>query len=145
MTRAKEELYLSHARMRDFRGNTVTTVPSMFLDELPESAIQAIDAGGGIDRALDHWRGGGAAAEQGWSDAGIRPKPKPIPPRAPAGDESGRAFVVGMLVHHAQYGNGRIVDVSGQGSVRRVKIRFSTAGERTFIADKVNLEIIRKA
>ena len=50
-----------------------------------------------------------------------------------------------MLVRHANYGTGRIVEVSGQGVLRRVKIRFATAGERTFIADKVNLEIIRKS
>ena len=56
----------------------------------------------------------------------------------------GRGFVEGMLVRHATYGMGRIVEVSGQGALRRVKIRFSTAGERTFIADKVTLEIVRK-
>jgi DNA helicase-2/ATP-dependent DNA helicase PcrA len=39
---------------------------------------------------------------------------------------------------------GRIVEVSGQGALRRVKIRFFTAGERTFIADKVTLEIVRR-
>jgi DNA helicase-2/ATP-dependent DNA helicase PcrA len=145
MTRAKEELYLCHARMRDFRGNTLYTVPSMFLEELPEEAIQAIDQSGETHAAIEHWRGGGAAAQQGWTDAGVRPKPDPIPPRVPEGAGEGRAFVAGMLVHHATYGNGRIVEVSGQGALRRVKIRFATAGERTFIADKVTLEILRKA
>ncbi len=49
-----------------------------------------------------------------------------------------------MLVRHANYGNGRIVEVSGQGALRRVKIRFASGGERTFIADKVTLEVLRK-
>jgi DNA helicase-2/ATP-dependent DNA helicase PcrA len=35
MTRAMEELYLSHSRLREFRGNTLYAVPSMFLEELP--------------------------------------------------------------------------------------------------------------
>jgi DNA helicase-2/ATP-dependent DNA helicase PcrA len=144
MTRAKEELYLCHARLRDFRGNTFNTVPSMFFNELPEEAIEAIDHSGGSPSAIEHWRSGGSAAEQGWTDAGLRPRPAPIPPRTPEGD-GGRAFVAGMLVHHANYGNGRIVEVSGQGALRRVKVRFATAGERTFIADKVKLEILRKA
>jgi DNA helicase-2/ATP-dependent DNA helicase PcrA len=143
MTRAKEELYLTHARMRDFRGNTLYTVPSMFLEQLPEREIRAIDLSGGSHPALDEWRGGGAAAQQGWNDAGVRPKPAPIPPREPEGGK--RTFVVGMLVKHASYGNGRVIDVSGQGALRRVKIRFATAGERTFIADKVTLEVVGKS
>ncbi len=144
MTRAKEELYLCLARMREFRGNTMYTVPSMFLDQLPQESIQAVDLSGGTHEAIDQWRGGGAAAQQGWNDAGVRPKAAPIPPRAPEGGGA-RAFVVGTLVRHATYGNGRIVEVSGQGALRRVKVRFSSAGERTFIADKVTLEIIHKS
>jgi DNA helicase-2/ATP-dependent DNA helicase PcrA len=49
-----------------------------------------------------------------------------------------------MIVRHATYGQGRIVEVSGNGVLRKVKIRFTTAGERSFIADKVKLEIVRK-
>ncbi|HEY7328432.1 MAG TPA: UvrD-helicase domain-containing protein [Gemmataceae bacterium] len=145
MTRAKEELYLCHARSREFRGQTVYPVESMFFRELPTEAIEHIDSTGGYGApaAFEQWRGGGAAAEQGWHDAGVRPRPASTAPRTPAnGDEKG--FVEGMLVRHASYGMGRIVEVSGQGSLRRVKIRFSTAGERTFIADKVTLEIVRR-
>src|SRR4029077_9894235 len=76
MTRAKEELYLCHARLREFRGNTLYAVPSMFLDELPADAIQHLDlsaSAGGTLAAIEHWRGGSAAALEGWTDAGIRP------------------------------------------------------------------------
>jgi DNA helicase-2/ATP-dependent DNA helicase PcrA len=144
MTRAKEELYLCRAMRREFRGNTFSTIPSMFLNELPVDAIQVVDQSGGTHQAIDYWRSGSAAAQEGWTDAGVRPKPAPIPPKAPEGGGQ-RTFVVGMLVRHASYGNGRIVDVSGQGALRRVKIRFSTGGERTFIADKVTLEMVRKS
>jgi DNA helicase-2/ATP-dependent DNA helicase PcrA len=50
-----------------------------------------------------------------------------------------------MLVRHATYGTGRITQVSGHGALRKIKIRFQTAGERSFIADKVKLEIVRRA
>src|SRR5262249_15123338 len=36
MTRAKEELALSHARRREFRGRSFYAIESMFLNELPE-------------------------------------------------------------------------------------------------------------
>jgi DNA helicase-2/ATP-dependent DNA helicase PcrA len=146
MTRAKEELYLCFARRRDFRGNQQDTVASMFLDELPHEAIEHHDLSTGHTdavSALDHWRSGGPAAEVGWTEAGVRPRPGPIPPRLPEGGD-GRGFAEGMLVRHATYGMGRVVELSGQGTLRRVKVRFTTAGERTFIADKVNLEVVRK-
>ncbi len=145
MTRAKEELYLSHARSREFRGQTVYPVESMFYRDLPADALEHIDFAGGNSgpAAFEEWRNGGEAAEQGWQDAGVRPKPAPILPRAPTAREE-KGFVAGMLVRHATYGMGRIIEVSGHGALRRVKIRFSTAGQRTFIADKVTLEIVRK-
>src|SRR5205085_8984131 len=77
MTRAKQELYLCHARLREFRGQTLYAVPSMFLEELPPEAVehnnlaaQPLSAGVGAD----HWRSGGAAAAPGWADGGIAPK-----------------------------------------------------------------------
>jgi DNA helicase-2/ATP-dependent DNA helicase PcrA len=142
MTRAKEELYLCHARSREFRGQMVYPVESMFFRELPAEAIEQVDCTSGrSESAFAEWRSGGAAAEQGWHDAGVRSKPAPL--RVPEKHEE-KGFAEGMVVRHGTYGMGRIVAVSGHGGHCRIKIRFSTAGERTFIADKVNLEIVRK-
>jgi DNA helicase-2/ATP-dependent DNA helicase PcrA len=143
MTRAKEELYLCHARLRDFRGNTLYAVPSMFLDELPPTTVEHVDVSS-TARAADLYRGGGGpAARQGWDEAGVPPIPLPVPPRWAAGD--GPGLTEGMLVRHASYGVGRVTEVSGYGAMRKVKIRFQTAGERSFIADKVQLEVVRQA
>src|SRR5262249_19112359 len=57
MTRAKEELYLTHARLREFRGNTLYVVPSMFLGELPED-IAYHDLSPAGQSAADQWRSG---------------------------------------------------------------------------------------
>ncbi len=43
LTRAKEELYLSYARLREFRGQTLYAVPSMFLEELPPEGVENVD------------------------------------------------------------------------------------------------------
>jgi DNA helicase-2/ATP-dependent DNA helicase PcrA len=141
MTRAREELFLCHGRLREFRGTTLYAVPSMFLEELPPEPVQWVDlsaSAAGTARAMDAWRGGSEASRHGWSEAGVRPLPEPVKPKQPQG-----ALTEGMLVRHANYGVGRIVEMSGHGAMRKVKIRFST-GERTFIADKVTLEIMRK-
>jgi hypothetical protein len=47
-------------------------------------------------------------------------------------------------VRHPNYGTGRIIEVSGYGALREAKIRFRAAGERSLIADKVTLEVVRK-
>src|SRR5262249_52958516 len=110
MTRAKEELYLSHARLRDFRGNTLYAFPIMFLNELPPEAIESVALSASGSSALDAWRTGGAAARQGWTDAGIPGIPLPVPPRRRA-EEGG--YAEGMLVKHANYGTGRVIEVFG--------------------------------
>jgi DNA helicase-2/ATP-dependent DNA helicase PcrA len=137
MTRAKEELYLCHARLREFRGRALYAVPSMFLEELPhDDAVESLDlchhSGG---PPADAWRGGPSAADVGWTDAGYPPRQSKAKP-----DENG--YAVGVIVEHGMYGRGLITDVSGHGALRRLKVRFAKHGEKTFVADKVKLTVI---
>jgi DNA helicase II / ATP-dependent DNA helicase PcrA len=143
MTRAQEELYLCHARLREFRGTAMSAMPSMFLEELPPEGVERLDLAPIAAQAHNDWRGGSAAAEQGWYDAGLyRPKPD-----RRAGDLSppvtnAPGYSTGMLVKHDNYGLGRVTEVSGYGALRKVKIRFSTHGEKTFVADKARLTVV---
>jgi DNA helicase-2/ATP-dependent DNA helicase PcrA len=141
MTRAKEELYLCHARMREFRGQILYAVPSMFLNEVPPHAVEMIDLSLTSGRkALESFRGGGGpAARQGWEDAGVE-IPLPIPPKS----RDNELYAVGTLVRHANYGVGKVVALSGYGAMRTVKIRFQTAGEHAFRTSHVKLEVLRK-
>ncbi len=43
ITRAREELYLSHCRVREFRGQRNAAIPSPFLRELPAEALDVRD------------------------------------------------------------------------------------------------------
>ncbi len=132
MTRAKEELYLCHARLREFRGTALYAVPSMFLEELPLEQVETIDLSAGAAgtvSAMNEWRGGVAAASAGWEDAGVAP---PV----------NGGLAAGVRVRHDNYGLGMVTDVSGYGALRKVKIRFPAYGEKTFIADKVKLTIV---
>jgi DNA helicase-2/ATP-dependent DNA helicase PcrA len=49
-----------------------------------------------------------------------------------------------MLVRHDAYGQGRVTQVTGYGVMRKIKVRFSGHGEKTFVADKAKLAIIGK-
>jgi DNA helicase II / ATP-dependent DNA helicase PcrA len=146
MTRAKEELILCHARLREFRGQTLYAMPSMFLGELPESAIEAIDLSAQVaGQAIPTWRSGPASADSGWRDAGIPLRSRSTDDIESRTSDTCQDFVEGMLVKHDAYGTGRVVGVGGYGALRTVKIRFSTAGERSFRVEKAKLTIVRTA
>ena len=56
ITRAKEELQLSYAVTRDFRGVRRRTIPSSFLMEMPRDEMEMVDAAGAFDAAaFDPW------------------------------------------------------------------------------------------
>jgi DNA helicase II / ATP-dependent DNA helicase PcrA len=141
MTRAKEELYLTHCRLREFRGQTLYAVPSMFLDELPEDGVEHVDlsaSAGGTRRAMEAWRGATVSASTGWYDTGF----SRTSTRKNDSDAPRAGYDVGVLVMHDSYGVGKITDISGQGALRKLKVRFN-GGERTFIADKAKLSIVQ--
>lgn len=149
MTRAKEELNLCHARLRDFRGQAAYAVPSMFLEELPAEGVEHVDlaaSAGGSARAIEDWRGGSTAARAGWEDAGVR-RGLLKSGNAEAGGRTAAEsrYTEGMLVRHDTYGAGRVTEVSGFGPLRKVKVRFSTSGERTFLVEKAKLAIVSRA
>src|SRR5207245_1221616 len=114
MTRAKEELNLSLAQLREFRGTALYTIPSMFLSELPAENVQTIDLLEDAKlSASDEWRGGSPAADEAWPDSGFTPRRRPEPVRVES--KSSRSttttYVEGMMVRHDQYGVGRVTAV----------------------------------
>lgn len=122
MTRAKEALHLCHAKLREFRGQALYAVPSIFLDELPDS-VQRLDLGqSSVGHALR------MPGRRVWAaDEDL----------APVRTTDG--WAPGILVDHSMYGRGKILEVSGAGPLRRLRIRFERGGDRVFVADKVKL------
>jgi len=48
-------------------------------------------------------------------------------------------------VQHENYGVGKVLSISGHGVLRKIKVRFSQAGERSFLADKAKLAIVERS
>jgi DNA helicase II / ATP-dependent DNA helicase PcrA len=158
ITRAEEELFLSHADMREFRGSTLYAIPSPFLDELPQDMVQ---------RPLKGVQAIAPVKETRYdrSDVDIYPdpdtykKPKPAPVRAPAppmklvsaaqieapvAPKNPEEFVVGALVRHKVYGMGKITEASGHGMTKKVRVKFGTIGEKTFVLDHAPMEVLQR-
>jgi DNA helicase-2/ATP-dependent DNA helicase PcrA len=143
MTRAMKELNLCHARMREFRGQMTYAVPSMFLDELPRDVERREDHSRNTARdTMDRWRSGisGTSNRGGYGTSQALPPVKPtIVP------SSGNNYEQGQVVQHTEYGIGQILEVSGFGALRRLKVRFPAAGVKTFVADKAALKVVKRS
>ncbi|GBD35772.1 ATP-dependent DNA helicase PcrA [bacterium HR36] len=141
MTRAQDELHLSCAQVRLFRGQTRYCVPSSFLNELPDKHLHIEDFTSGT-KGGSAWREpllGRPALSPNQLAAKTPDKPKNGIPDAAA------VWRPGLLVRHQVYGIGSVASVSGVGPGLRATIRFPEHGEKTFIVAKAPLEILHQS
>jgi DNA helicase-2/ATP-dependent DNA helicase PcrA len=163
ITRAKDELQLSYAVERDFRGQRRYTVPSAFLMEMPREQMELVHSTKEIHHWEDEesWLAEEAAGVDSFADDlgdtsfdfGALAKPEPKEKTSwkvvaaqvtTAAALAGAvepvearvppdAFTQGMTVVHPEHGVGKIVALSGSGKNRRATVRFVTAGEKRYI------------
>ncbi len=151
MTRAEQELYLSHARLREFRGDSLYAIASQFLDELPAQGVERQKI------TLDEWpfqedeeasRRESPRYERTFDRRfdTRRPRsvPRPVERAEPVPGVDYKGLAEGSMVRHKMYGVGKVVELSGYGAMRKVKVRFSTLGVKTFVLEKAPLEVVSK-
>ena len=152
ITRAERELYLSHCRIREFRGQRQATIPSSFLAELPDEALTIRDLTGGMTPPARSFPTPKARLE--WPGSSAKPSefrlmtasdllgggPKALPALT---DDALGALQPGVSVMHPQYGIGRIISVEGAGPNRKGKVAFTLGGERTFVLAKSPLKPVK--
>lgn len=147
MTRAMRELYLCHARLREFRGEVRYQIPSMFIQyELPED-VERVDLSMSRNQArsaAEDWRRKIGPAAREFAESSTKPFATPTKSESSTATAPPPDLAVGALVQHDEYGLGQITDLSGYGALKRVKIRFPAHGEKTFVASKVKLKVVGK-
>jgi DNA helicase-2/ATP-dependent DNA helicase PcrA len=115
MTRAMQRLYMSYAESRQLHGQTSTTYPSRFLNELPDELTEEVRP-----RAAGY----GAAAAT-------------VSRRGPGPEHD---FDLGSTVSHERFGIGTVVNLEGSGANARVQINFEQAGPKWLVLSYANLE-----
>jgi DNA helicase II / ATP-dependent DNA helicase PcrA len=122
ITRAKRELYLTHARTRMLFGGRDWNLRSRFIDEIPVEFTDRDEEAPTGPAAAATWGGGASAPEPGGGDGG-----------------GGRAsFSLGDDVVHAQFGDGVVVGIEPGGLV---VVRFAgDRSERKLMADYAPLK-----
>jgi DNA helicase-2/ATP-dependent DNA helicase PcrA len=143
ITRARRELTLSHCRIREFRGSRSSTIPSLFLGELPMEGMTERDFSefGGrepqsLPRFLETRRGVPATPAFRLTTAAELAAGTLA---SPSNDELA-VFRPGLTVRHPEYGLGRIVAIDGAGANRKGRVAFTVGGERTFVLAKSPLK-----
>ncbi len=145
MTRARQQLYLSHARSRYHQGEVMFSVRSRFVEE--------------IDPLHLAFRGGAAAAHDPQVQTQVRPRTatrtpawrapvKPVGQRGGSPDPMPRYedesqeqihLHVGLAVTHETFGQGRIVALDGSGSQARAVVDFKSVGRKQLLLKFANL------
>ena len=117
ITRARQRLYLSRAKVRSSWGQPMLNPESRFLREIPA----------GTHRLAAHRRGAVVSAPVagrfGPLSAGA-----PSPTRSGAGKRALIVLAPGDRVNHDKYGLGRVEEVSGMGESAMSLIDFGSAG-----------------
>ncbi len=104
MTRAKEELYMSHATSRMLYGGVQHNPPSRFLSEIDEQYTESNTINSFLDSQNQRSMGGGFGVD---SSPAMPPKPASQEPRyVPEVEE-------GDVVKHQIFGNGTIMEMDG--------------------------------
>ncbi|KAA3617436.1 MAG: hypothetical protein D8M58_02325 [Calditrichaeota bacterium] len=115
MTRAEEKLYLSYAQSRRKNNQFIQTLPSLFMDEIPQDYLQ-------------------------YSSKSYMPDSKTVRTRSRKSkiesyiekqdeDQSvDDTYKVGQRVYHATFGKGQIRNLEGQGEKMKITVDFTDEG-----------------
>lgn len=122
ITRAEKELYISNATTRTVFGQTSSYLPSRFIDEIPAELVDGLRAKRRIPDDIK------PTVPRHMSVAS-RPVTKPIIRNEVIAD-----WKVGDTAIHSKWGNGKVVNVSGEGAGMKLTIEFPTQGVRVVMA-----------
>jgi len=137
MTRARQRLYLTHARSRKVWGQEQFNPGSRFLDEIPKDLVQvssALEAPRFVSRML--------------SSVSMPHRPEVFPDYESASSndyandeiDGGLSYSKGMRVRHPTFGVGSIFAVEGSGEMQKVSVMFQDQTVKKFVAKYARLD-----
>jgi len=115
MTRAQDELVVTHARTRLHFGESSWRVPSRFLEEIPKEQLECDDADDDSEEDV----------------LGVYEAPS-----------ESADFKVGDRVEHDHFGYGVIERMQGAGINARVTVHFSAVGSKVLLVQYANLKVV---
>ena len=130
ITRAKEKLFLSSAKVRTLYGEDQINKPSRFLFEIPQNLIKT------IQRQEHHVVQSNfnqpTEKRSNWS-SNFNPRSFMPVGKYPAGAGTSDRFKTGDRVSHSKWGSGMVVSVKDTDDGQEVKVAFAGAGVRSLL------------
>ena len=116
ITRAEQKLYMTYATSRRIRGRTQGCAPSRFLREIPKKLVNQIQG-----------------------NIFVTPRNTMF---ANHDDSPYAQYKPGVLVNHNIFGEGTIMELSGQGDYTQIMVEFQQHGTKILAAKFAKLEIV---
>ena len=114
MTRAREQLFISHALQRTLFGSTSGFMASMFLADIPQELVEAE----GTERSISSTASRPDRPSPSWKGAINTP--------SALRDNKDLELAVGDKVNHDTFGNGQVITVSGTNPRQTAEVRFDS-------------------
>lgn len=118
ITRARQQLVLTHAEARRLHGQDLIGMPSRFLREIPHALLNEIRPKVKTARAFT------SPVRRNFGHAPIETP----------------GIALGANVRHAAFGLGTVTDIEGNGAHARVQVNFDEAGSKWLVLAYANLQ-----
>ena len=118
MTRAMEQLFVTHAESRRLYGRESHPRVSRFVREIPREQLQEVRVRATIKRPIS----------------------ASIPASSLIASSSG--FPLGQRVFHSKYGEGIVLQNEGEGGRAQVQVNFENAGSKWLMVAYANLKVM---
>ena len=134
ITRARKKLHISLALARSMFGDTEPSTPSRYLQEVPPELIEWRDSGA----KRSEYRAS-IADTQGFRSVD-RPKTEWKGAIASVRNNVDMVLEKGDLVEHADFGRGKVINVTGEGPRATAEINFGSAGVKRLLVRVAPIE-----
>ncbi|KAF3984527.1 MAG: DNA helicase II [Methylococcales symbiont of Hymedesmia sp. n. MRB-2018] len=118
ITRAMQQLYLTHAESRCLYGKETNPRPSRFLKEIPVEFLQEVRIRANVARSMS------------------------MPKRAKYSAQQEGTYKLGQRIRHAKFGEGVVLQMEGEATQERVQINFQGVGLKWLMLSYTNLELL---
>ncbi len=134
ITRAKKKLHISLAMQRATFGESESSVPSRFLAEIPDALIDWRESGANRGLGSSGYTGS-IARSAGYEPGERREKPRTEWKGAISSvrDNGDLTLAVGDLIEHSDFGQGKVIDVSGEPPKQTAEVVFAGGAKKRLL------------
>lgn len=140
ITRARKKLYLTGARSRMVRGETMVSIISRFVKEIPQDLIEEDRSNVFVPRKSESEQISAKSFDHFKAKPYVSPVKKQF--EVKSGDSSGPGYAVGDRVSHMKFGEGTVLQIDQGGRDYEVTVDFEDFGVKKMFATFAKLKKI---